>query len=76
MARSCAVCGKHTQVGSQVQRRGIAKKQGGIGIRITSREKRTYKANIQRVKVMVGKTAKRMRVCTRCLKAGMVAKRA
>ncbi len=76
MARSCDVCGKHTQVGSQVQRRGISKKQGGIGIRITSREKRTYKANIQRVKVMVGKTAKRMRVCTRCLKAGTVTKRA
>ena len=76
MARSCDVCGKHTQVGSQVQRRGIAKKKGGIGIRITSREKRTFKANIQRVKVMVGKTATRMRVCTRCIKAGKVAKRA
>jgi large subunit ribosomal protein L28 len=76
MARSCDVCGKHTQVGSQVQRRGIAKKQGGIGIRITSREKRKFKPNIQNVKVMVGKTATRMRVCTRCIKAGKVAKRA
>ena len=75
MARSCALCGKHTQVGSQVQRRGIAKKQGGIGIRITSREKRTFKANIQRVKVMVGKTPKRLRVCTRCIKSGKVTKR-
>ena len=75
MARSCDICGKHTQVGSQVQRRGIAKKQGGIGIRITSREKRTFKANIQNVKVMVGKTATRMRVCTRCIKSGKVTKR-
>ena len=76
MARSCDVCGKHTQVGSQICRRGIAKKKGGIGIRITSREKRRFKPNIQRVKVLVGKTAKRMRVCTRCLKAGKVTKRA
>ena len=76
MARVCEICNKHTQVGSQVQRRGIAKKQGGIGIRITSREKRTIKANIQNVKVMVGKTATRMRVCTRCIKAGKVEKRA
>ena len=76
MARSCDVCGKHTQVGSQVQRRGIAKKQGGIGIRITSREKRKFKSNIQNVKAMVGKTPVRMRVCTRCIKAGKVAKRA
>ncbi len=76
MARACEVCGKHTQVGSQICRRGIAKKKGGIGIHITSREKRTFKPNIQRVKVLVGKTATRMRVCTRCLKAGKVAKRA
>ena len=75
MSRTCEICAKHTQVGSQICRRGIAKKQGGIGIRITSREKRTLKANIQRVKVLVGKTAKRMRVCTRCLKAGKVTKR-
>jgi len=76
MARVCDICSKHTQVGSQVQRRGIDKKQGGIGIRITSREKRKFKANIQNVKVMVGKTATRMRVCTHCIKAGKVAKRA
>ena len=76
MARECSVCGKHTQVGSQVCRRGISKKKGGIGIRITSREKRTFKANIQRVKVMVGKTPKRVRVCTRCIKAGKITKRA
>ncbi len=75
MARACEVCGKHTQVGSQICRRGIAKKKGGIGIRITSREKRTFKPNVQRVKVLVGKTAKRMRVCTRCLKAGKITKR-
>lgn len=75
MARVCEICSKRTEVGSQVQRRGIAKKQGGIGIRITSREKRTFKANIQRVKVMVGKTPKRMRVCTRCIKSGKVTKR-
>ena len=76
MARVCDICAKHTHVGSQVCRRGIAKKQGGIGIRITSREKRTFKPNIQRVKVLVGKTAKRMRVCTRCLRSNKVVKAA
>lgn len=76
MARACEICAKHTHVGSQICRRGIAKKKGGIGIRITSREKRKFKANIQRVKVMDGKNPRRMRVCTRCLKAGKVTKRA
>lgn len=76
MARSCDYCGKHTQVGNQLCRRGIAKKKGGIGIRITSRERRTFKANIQRVKIQdaAGRPA-RAKVCTRCLKAGRVTKR-
>jgi large subunit ribosomal protein L28 len=75
MARSCDICGKHTQVGNQLCRRGIAKKKGGIGIRITSREKRKFKPNIQRVKALVGKTPVRMKICTRCLKAGKIVKR-
>ena len=76
MARTCDICAKHTQVGSQVQRRGIAKKQGGIGIRITSRERRHFKPNIQNVKIRdtAGRPA-RAKVCTRCLKAGRVTKR-
>ena len=76
MARTCDICAKHTQVGSQVQRRGIAKKQGGIGIRITSREKRLFKPNIQNIKARTvdGKPI-RARVCTSCLKAGKIAKR-
>ena len=73
MARACEVCGKKTQVGNQLCRRGIAKKKGGIGIRITSREKRTFKPNIQKVKAMDGKTARRMKVCTRCIKGVSVA---
>ena len=32
MARTCDICNKRTEVGSQVCRRGIAKKKGGIGI--------------------------------------------
>ncbi len=77
MARVCDICGKRTEVGNQVQRRGISKKKGGIGIRVTSREKRTFKPNIQRLRVTVndGKTSVRAKVCTRCLKAGKVSKR-
>ena len=77
MARACDICGKRTEVGNQVERRGITKKKGGIGLRITSRMKRKFKPNIQKVKVLTqdGKTATRAKVCTRCLKAGKVAKR-
>ncbi|MCG3134873.1 MAG: 50S ribosomal protein L28 [Planctomycetes bacterium] len=76
MARTCDYCGKRTEVGNQLCRRGIAKKKGGIGIRITSRERRHFKPNIQNVKIRdtAGRPA-RAKVCTRCLKAGRVTKR-
>ena len=63
-----AVHNKRTHVGSRVTRRGITKKKGGIGLRITSRTKRKFKSNIQRVRAKSpdGKTVKRVRVCTRC----------
>jgi len=36
------------------------------------RTKRRFNPNIQRVRVMIGKTPKRLNVCTSCLKAGKV----
>ena len=76
MARTCDICNKRTEVGSQICRRGISKKKGGIGIRITSREKRLFKPNIQNIKARtVDGRPIRARVCTRCLKAGKIAKR-
>lgn len=76
MARVCGICKKRTEVGNKVTRRGLAKAKGGVGRKITGRSKRTFKANIQKVRVMVGKTPTRMRVCTKCMKAGKVRKRA
>lgn len=76
MARTCDVCSKRTEVGNQICRRGISKKKGGIGIRITSRERRLFKPNIQNIKAKdhAGRPY-RARVCSRCLKAGKIAKR-
>jgi len=77
MARKCEICGKRTHVGNQIERRGITKKKGGIGLRITSRTRRKFKPNIQKVRVLEndGKTSVRRKVCTRCIKAGKIAKR-
>jgi large subunit ribosomal protein L28 len=36
--------------------------------------RRRFNPNLQRVRIMVGKTPKRAYVCTRCLKAGKVEK--
>lgn len=74
MARVCDVCGKGTQVGYQIERRGLAKKKGGVGRRITGRTKRKFKANIQNIRALVNGGVKRMKVCTRCISAGKVVK--
>ncbi len=46
MARACVVTGKKTTVGYKYSIRGIAKKQKGIGLKITGKTKRTFKPNI------------------------------
>ena len=70
MARVCDFCDRGTESGAQVARRGLPKKQGGIGLRIPGRTKRKVKVNIQRVTGVVGGERKRVKICGRCLKAG------
>lgn len=74
MARVCEICGKHTQSGAQLARRGLPKKKGGVGLRITGHTLRKFKANVQRMRVQVDGEAIRMRICTRCIKSGKVVK--
>ena len=74
MARVCDFCDKGTASGAQIARRGLPKKQGGIGLRITGVTKRKFKANIQRVSGVVNGVNKRVKICGRCIKAGKLVK--
>jgi large subunit ribosomal protein L28 len=74
MSRQCQYCGRKTGFGNRYARRGLAKAKGGVGRRITGKRHRTWKANIQTVRAVVGGNAKRVRVCTRCLRKGRVQK--
>ncbi len=74
MAQVCEMCGKKTQVGNQIERRGLAKWKGGVGRKITGKTKRKFKINLQRVKAKVAGTVKRIKVCTRCISANKVVK--
>jgi len=75
MARVCEVCGKGTQVGNSVETRGKAKYLGGVGTKKTGITRRTFKPNLQRVKVStMSGTHKSVRICTRCLRNGAVRK--
>lgn len=74
MSKVCQACGKRPRIGNQVTRRGIAKKKGGIGRRVTGRSRRRFLPNLQYVRAMEGTRVVRKRICTRCIKAGKVVK--
>ncbi len=74
MSRVCELCGKKTEVGNQIERRGLAKWKGGVGRKITGKTKRTFKPNLQMVRAKIDGSVKRIKVCTRCISAGKVTK--
>ncbi len=63
MAFKCDLCGKGPLVGNQVSH-------------ANNKTKKRSLPNLQRVRAMVDGSHKRLRVCTRCLKAGKVTKAA
>jgi len=72
--RVCDICGKRPAVGRQITTRGLPKRVGGIGTKITGITKRRFKPNIQKVRARVNGGVVSMRVCTRCIKSGKVTK--
>lgn len=59
MAANCDVCGKGPSFGNSISH----------SHRRTSRR---WNPNIQSVRTLIGRTPKRLNVCTSCLKAGKV----
>lgn len=76
MAKVCYICGKRTTAGRTIKRRGLAKKKGGVGQRITGITRRRFLPNLQRVRAIIEGKVQRVRVCTKCLKAGKITKAA
>ena len=71
----CEYCEKKPSMGNQVETRGKAKYLGGVGTKITGISRREFKPNLQRVKITTPSgTTRYARVCTRCLKRGVVRK--
>ncbi|MDD4691397.1 MULTISPECIES: 50S ribosomal protein L28 [Eubacterium] len=59
MAKECFVCKKHVVAGNSVSHSN-------------KHNKRIWKPNLQKIKVMVDGTPQRVHVCTRCLRSGKV----
>jgi large subunit ribosomal protein L28 len=61
MANTCDLCGKGRLVGNKVSHSNI-------------KTKRVQRPNLQRVHALVDGSPRRIRVCTRCLRSGLVNK--
>lgn len=72
MARRCSICGKETTKANTIERRGKAKKQGGVGKKTTGITRRRQKPNLKKIKALVDGSPKRIKVCTSCIKSGRV----
>ena len=74
MPRVCYFTGRRTTTGNKLRYRGRAKYLGGIGKKVTSCTKRTFKPNLQNVRAVVDGTPKRIKVSARAIRNGMVVK--
>ncbi len=74
MSRVCAICGKGPVAGRHIARRGLAKKKGGVGKKITGVTKRRFLPNLQTIRIILKGSHRRVKVCTSCIKAGKIRK--
>jgi large subunit ribosomal protein L28 len=61
MAQVCKLCGRRPSAGNRVSH-------------ANNKRKRVWNPNLQRVRAKVGGSARRIRVCTRCIRSGKVTK--
>ena len=63
MSKRCDICNKGPQYGNRVSH-------------ANNRTRRRFEPNLQSVRAIVDGVVRRLRVCTRCIKAGKVVKAA
>lgn len=68
MLRKCAICSKGAMSGRTLVRKGLEKKKGGTGSKISRRNLRKFKANLQKMRILVNGHPKQVYLCSRCIK--------
>ena len=72
--KQCAICGKGPVIGHRITKRGMSKKEGGVGRKNVRVNLRRFLPNLQPATVILNGVIRRARVCTACLKSGRVIK--
>ena len=74
MGMHCELCEKQPIRGNQLAQRGKAKYLGGNGRKTTGITRRSFRPNLQRIRVQEGERSVVRRVCTQCIRSGKVVK--
>lgn len=74
MSRVCHFTGKRTISGKSISRRGKAKRQGGVGKKVTGITKRKFKPNVQKVRAVIDGKVRRVRVSAKAIRMGLITK--
>ncbi|HUU22785.1 MAG TPA: 50S ribosomal protein L28 [Phycisphaerae bacterium] len=74
MPRVCVFTGKKTKAGRQYSRRGKPKYLGGVGRRTTSKTKRKFRPNLQKVRAVIDGKSVRVLASTKAIRGGKVVK--
>ena len=74
MPRVCYLTGVRTTTGHKLRHRGRAKYLGGVGTKVTSCTRRTFRPNLQTMSAMVDGRPKRIKVAARAIRQGLVVK--
>lgn len=75
MSGICHYCGKAPATGLKYVRRGLAKAKGGVGRKVTGKNGRWFKPNVQHFKVVEPNgRVHRVWVCSKCIKTGLITK--
>ncbi len=70
----CMICAKKPVRGHTITKRGMAKKDGGVGRRNVRVNDRRFIPNLQRVRILINGGVSREYVCSACLRSGLAIK--
>jgi large subunit ribosomal protein L28 len=74
MSRKCHFTGKTTRAGRSYTHRGKAKYLGGVGRKITGKNKRKFKPNVQKVRAIIDGKPVRIKASAKAIRDGKVVK--
>jgi large subunit ribosomal protein L28 len=74
MSRKCDLTGRKTTVGRRIRTRGKAKYLGGVGTKITGKNKRKFCPNVHKVTAVVDGKPQRIKASAKAMRSGLVVK--